>query len=117
MNALLDSAHAFLQPMATQHGVHVEQELEAGLPELEGDPKELERAFLAVIENAIEASPSGETVRLQSCVSDGEVTVVVEDAGGGIPEADAGLVFDHFFTTKERGTGLGLATARRAAES
>jgi CheY-like chemotaxis protein len=84
---------------------------------VEGSPASLREALTNLIFNAVDALPSGGTIRLRSeCMLD---TVVVEvmDSGVGIPPDIQLRVFDLFFTTKgERGTGLGLAQVRSIVE-
>lgn len=54
-------------------------------------------------------------VCLRACRDDGGLAITVEDEGPGIPPEDAERIFDALFTTKSKGTGLGLALGRRVA--
>jgi signal transduction histidine kinase len=74
------------------------------------DSGQLRRALLNLTRNAIQATPEGGTVQLRARRGDaGEVVVEVSDTGKGIPPAELDKIFTPFFTTKEKGTGLGLA--------
>lgn len=68
----------------------------------------LVRVIDNLVQNALEASPEGGTVRVRILGGRDEVRLLVEDEGPGIPKADESELFEPFFTRKERGTGLGL---------
>ena len=81
---------------------------------LETDPRKLEQALVNVIQNALEAmEPGGGTLELavRRAERDGGAVIEVTDSGPGIGEDAQGRLFDPYFTTKRKGTGLGLAFA------
>ena len=84
--------------------------LEENLPEVKGDVERLERVFLNLFVNAIQAvSEKGEVmVRTRFLPEEKIVEINVTDDGPGIPEKDRLKIFEPFFTTKPKGTGLGL---------
>jgi two-component system sensor histidine kinase HydH len=81
------------------------------------DPDLLSRALLNLILNAIEATGSGGTVEVRLDDPNTGVTIEVADDGPGIPAEAAQQVFEPFYTTKAKGTGLGLAMASRIVEA
>ncbi len=85
-------------------------------PRVNADPSEIERVVYNLLTNAVEAMPHGGelTVRVHSVA--GEARIAVEDTGAGIPDADRPQLFRPFFTTRERGVGMGLAICRRIVE-
>jgi signal transduction histidine kinase len=88
------------------------------VPPVWGDPFRLAEVFTNLIENALEASPEGGTVRVRvESQSDEHVRVLVENGGAGIPAEMRERIFHPFFTTKARGTGLGLPIARQIVEA
>lgn len=95
-------------------GVAWDDELPADLA-VRGNDVLLSRMFRVLYENAIQAGARRIATRASS--SDGAVTVVVSDDGPGVPEDVRATLFDPLVTTKERGTGLGLALARRVARA
>jgi signal transduction histidine kinase len=88
------------------------------VPPVWGDPFRLAEVFTNLIENALEASPEGGTVRVRvESRGDEYVRVLVENGGAGIPPEMRERIFHPFFTTKTRGTGLGLPIARQIVEA
>src|SRR5262252_1863929 len=88
------------------------------VPPVWGDPFRLAEVFGNLIDNALEAAPSSGLVRVRIEPPDGEhVRVIVENSGAGIPEEIRERIFHPFFTTKPRGTGLGLPIARQIVEA
>jgi signal transduction histidine kinase len=79
------------------------------------DAGALRRALLNLLRNALEASPQGGQVRLSAVRRGERVALLVQDDGPGVSEAARERLFTPFFTTKEKGLGLGLALARRIA--
>lgn len=84
---------------------------------IHADPARLSRVFRNLLENAIEASPPDERVRIELREVRWEggpaCRITIEDCGPGIPEEDRQRVFGLLFTTKQDGTGMGLAIAQR----
>ena len=81
---------------------------------LDVDPERLRQVVVNLIENGLQHGPP---VQVQLVAGSGGVTIRVQDAGPGIPADDRERVFAPFHTTRTRGTGLGLAVARRIAEA
>jgi two-component system NtrC family sensor kinase len=94
---------------AELNGVDFRIEIPADLPQVRGNPRDLQQVFLNLFLNAIQAMPNGGTLSVQGrTTGDGVVEVDIADTGVGIPEEHLGSVFDPFFTTKEVGIGTGL---------
>jgi len=80
-------------------------------------PEALNDIVSNLVVNALEAAPRGGSVSVTAVREDGNLSLLVEDAGPGIPAALREKILQPFFTTKAQGTGLGLAiVARRVAE-
>ncbi|MBI2081797.1 MAG: PAS domain-containing protein [candidate division NC10 bacterium] len=105
-----------------ESGVAVSCRHEGREIQIQGDRTALRQALGNLIRNALEAMPRGGRLVLvarrlpEGPQEDGAapVEIRVEDTGEGIATEDAGRIFTPFFTTKERGTGLGLALAQKA---
>ncbi len=95
--------------------IEVVRDYDRTLPELTVRGSELNQVWTNLLDNAIDALGERGTITITTR-HDGSCAVVeISDDGPGIPEDLAGRIFDPFFTTKDvgKGTGLGLATARR----
>ena len=87
----------------------------SGAPAAHADVNQLRRALLNLGRNAIQATPRGGKVELGAQNGDGRVRIAVRDSGGGIATEHLPNIFLPFYTTKEKGTGLGLAFVRDIA--
>ncbi len=105
---LLRDTADFVQREMDAAGVELTVDLATQLPEVAMDEPQLRQALLNLLRNAREAMPEGGTAKLEATRYEGGVRVQVHDEGAGISEEDREHVFDLFYTTKERGTGLGL---------
>jgi len=101
---------------ATAKSIRVEAQLD-GLPGVRGSRLELRQVFLNLVLNAIQAQPDGGTIRIAGRASGPRVVIEVADQGPGIPKSELGQVFEPFFTTREKGSGLGLFVVRRIVEA
>lgn len=92
------------------------------LPPVWGDPKSLERALMALVDNAIKFSPQGGDVKINLSKNDAWVLVSVEDHGIGIAKENLARIFDRFYHLERSGDhlfggiGLGLAITRQVIQ-
>jgi nitrogen fixation/metabolism regulation signal transduction histidine kinase len=91
-------------------------DLDPGLPMIEGDERSLRRMLTNLIKNAVEAQGGEGQVSIRTAAHNGEVILEVKDEGHGIPEEIKARVFDPGFSTKKRGSGVGLFLARAIVE-
>ena len=113
LNVIVDQALARSQIPAN---IRVTRKPAPDLPPLVCDAERLERAFLDVIANAVQAMPHGGRLSVRTLSAADGVTVVFSDTGEGIAPQNLAKVFDPMFTTKLRGIGLGLTVVRRTVE-
>jgi signal transduction histidine kinase len=100
----------------SQGGARLEREIEPGLPMVRVDRDQLLQVLHNLVRNGLEAVGGRGSVRV-SARRDGEgIALSVADDGPGIRGEDLPRVFEPYFTTKEAGTGLGLAVAQRIVE-
>jgi PAS domain S-box-containing protein len=104
--------------------IHIEPALAFGELPVQADEMQLQQVLMNLCLNARDAMPHGGrlSVRTEAHAGNGRghgdwVRLSVQDNGEGIPQELQGRIFDAFFTTKERGTGLGLAMVRQIVES
>lgn len=102
------------RPLAQMRGVELVFDFH-GPDTADFDPRHLEHAVVAILTNAIQASPQAAEVRVSTHVGDGLWDIDVSDAGGGVPVELREKVFRPYYTTKRDGTGIGLAIAREVA--
>ena len=107
---------------AEEMGAVVKFDEEDSLPLIHGDNKSLDRAFRAIINNAIKFSLKGGVVAIRVSAGHDLVRVQVSDEGIGIPASDLPHIFDRFWRTEEYegnlfdGIGLGLAIAKQVVK-
>jgi two-component system NtrC family sensor kinase len=89
-------------------GIRVELQLQDPLHPIRGSSDKLKQVFLNIILNAKDAMPQGGFLKISSAESDGMVRVALSDTGVGIPKENVGRIFDAFFTTKSKVSGVGL---------
>jgi signal transduction histidine kinase len=110
---LVERAVRVVSQQSATRGVAVE--IAAGEPrplEADVDGLEIEQVIINLLMNAVDAAPAGSTVCVRVDASGRQVLVQVHDDGVGIPASAREHIFDPYFTTKETGTGLGLAVSR-----
>jgi signal transduction histidine kinase len=109
-------------PKAAERDVKIRITPHPGLPPVSGDAKSLERALMALVDNAIKFSPEGGSVEIRMNVDNGRVMVAVQDQGIGIPRENQPRIFDRFYHLDRSGEelfdgiGLGLAITRQVIE-
>jgi signal transduction histidine kinase len=111
---LLEECITLAQARAGAERIEVARAFDPGCPDPEVDARELRKAFLNLIVNAVEAlEGQGQvTVSTQWLPPTNTIVVGIEDTGAGMNEETLSRIFDLFFTTKPEGTGLGMAIAR-----
>lgn len=85
---------------------------------IECEPNQLKQLFINIIKNAIEASQSGSKVTISlKPLENGKVSIIVKDSGYGISEERLQKIGEPFYSSKEKGTGLGLTVSFKIVES
>ena len=77
------------------------------------DPEEMTQVITNVIRNAIEAMPEGGTLSIETAPHQEGIEVRVKDTGSGISKENLDKIFEPLFTTKTKGTGLGMAIVKK----
>jgi signal transduction histidine kinase len=110
LNEIVNGLAEFLGPELAAAKVAVRLDLAPRLPPVRADEGQLRAALMNLLRNSREAMAGGGNVTVRTRASpEGGVEVEVRDTGGGIPAEDLSRIFDPFYSTKEKGTGLGLA--------
>jgi signal transduction histidine kinase len=121
LRPLIDEVIAIVRPEADRARVELIGEC-AGAADVNGDPTMLRQAFLNLALNACQAMPAGGTLRIQ-CESERfarsggrRVAIAFTDTGSGIQPDHLKRIFDLYFTTKEKGSGIGLSMVYRTVQ-
>jgi signal transduction histidine kinase len=117
INAAVERVLALSRKKLQHSDVEVELKLAKGLPPIKGMPDQIAQVFLNLIVNAAEAMADGGRLEIESRADSGQVQVLFADNGPGIVPEDLAHIFEPFYTTKDSGTGLGLAVSYNIIES
>jgi signal transduction histidine kinase len=109
LGALADEVVALVSGRASEAGVTLRRRGDA---HADADRRRIQDALLNLLVNALDATPPGGRVDVEIVETDGEVRVFVRDSGRGMPADVLARIGTPFFTTREEGTGLGVALAR-----
>ena len=115
--AVISDIITSVTPEADRARVTVKHDCPVDLPAINADPGMLRQALLNLALNACQAMPGGGTLRI-ACrtASRGRVEIDVEDTGVGIAPENLQKIFDLYFTTKEKGSGIGLSMVYRIVQ-
>ena len=115
--SLISDVRTTVAADAERAGITIKSECPDSLPEINADPGMLRQALLNLAINACHAMPDGGTLRLACrATSRRRVEIDVEDTGIGIAPENLGRIFDLYFTTKEKGSGIGLSMVYRIVQ-
>jgi PAS domain S-box-containing protein len=117
----IENALVLVRERALRRGLTLEQSIDPGLGELQGDERKIKQVLLNLLSNAIKFTPAGGRVAVRADRVDEHVEVVVSDTGVGIAPEHHEAVFEEFRQVgaaekRAEGTGLGLALARKFIE-
>src|SRR6476620_5874953 len=113
INIIVEEAVRFFSAEIEARDIVVETELRSDLPLLQLDRGQIKQAFYNVIKNSFEAMKRRGILRIRTDMDESHVRVSFIDTGGGMSAETLSHVFEPYYTTKERGTGLGLLIVRR----
>jgi signal transduction histidine kinase len=124
VNDVVDNIARILEAQAKEKGMSISREFSDSLPKVWIDREQMKQVFMNLILNAIQAMKEGGSITLATrAVSrngsepSGEfVQVEIRDTGMGIPEESLQHIFDPFFTSKDEGSGLGLAVSHQIVQ-
>jgi signal transduction histidine kinase len=106
-NILQEVVQSFGEELSKSH-IDVKTDFKPGLPVVPGSGDKLKQVFLNIILNARDAMREGGLLRIVTSAENGHVKVSISDTGVGIPKENLDKIFDAFFTTKSKVSGVGL---------
>ena len=113
LNDVADKTLELLRPEIENRGVAVKTKLARNLTATPADATQLQQVLVNLVKNAMQAMTTGGMLTLQTGETSDGVWVSVADTGGGIPQELINRIFEPFYTTKKKGTGLGLMIVQR----
>ncbi|HXJ55209.1 MAG TPA: ATP-binding protein [Verrucomicrobiae bacterium] len=113
LNEVVLATLEVLRPEINNRGITLKEKLARSLPAVSMDPAQIRQALVNLIKNAIQAMSKGGVLKVQTDLGVEGVVVSVADTGGGIPEEQINRIFEPFYTTKKKGSGLGLMIVQR----
>jgi signal transduction histidine kinase len=119
INELLQEILMLYEDELAQRRIRVEREFSLTMPKLMIDAQQIKQAAINILKNAMEAMENGGTLTIRTCPADekGEAAIEFGDTGPGISSKAMHNIFNPYYTTKPRGTGLGLPITNRIVKA
>ena len=111
INEIIETSVNLIQYDKKAKSITMTKHLDPNLPTVMADGNQLSQVFVNLILNAVDAMPEGGELTISTETRDHKVVISFRDTGVGIKNEDKAKIFDPFYTTKEKGTGLGLAVS------
>ncbi len=113
LNEVIHKTLSLLQPELDNRGLNVRLRLARHLPLTPIDSTQIEQVLVNLVKNAMQSMTRGGTLTLQTGEGSEDVWMTVADTGRGISPEQINRIFEPFYTTKKKGTGLGLMIVQR----
>jgi len=111
-NILLEKTAALFQAAAQAKGVQLQVQVAAACPPVLVDEQKMQQVLINIVKNSLEATSKPGLIQLAAAPAEKDrVRLVITDTGQGMAPSELAHIFDPYYTTKERGLGLGLAIA------
>lgn len=117
MQVILHDVISLLKSEASLHNIQIEFHVQSHPVMIECEPNQLKQLFINIVKNAIEASSAGDVVTISLQHHDNKVTVMVKDQGVGISKELLERIGEPFYSSKEKGTGLGMTVSFKIVQS
>jgi signal transduction histidine kinase len=116
IHPLIREVLILMKPVFTDQKIEILEDLDPQLPEFEFDPEQIKQVLLNLIKNAAEAMTDGGRLGVKTYRLEQNVMVEISDTGKGISPEHLSSLFRPYFTTKKKGTGLGLAVSYKLVQ-
>lgn len=113
LNDVVEKTLELLSPELENRGIVVKTRLAGQMTATPVDPTQIQQVLVNLVKNAMQAMSAGGTLTMATGETSDDVWVSVADTGGGIPQELINRIFEPFYTTKKKGTGLGLMIVQR----
>lgn len=116
LDELLSQVLKQQMPLLEAKGIRLNRKASAGDSAIRMDEAQMHQVLLNLLKNAVEASPQGGEIRLSLQHQEGTLVLDLENGGDPLSEETEKRAFEPFYSTKPKGTGLGLGLAKRVVE-
>ena len=113
LNEVVRETLELLRPEIDNRGITIKENLAATLPPVPIDPAQIKQVLVNLSKNAMQAMTRGGILTLCTEAREDGVCLSVSDTGGGIPQEMLNRIFEPLYTTKKKGSGLGLMIVQR----
>lgn len=113
LNGVVEETLKLLRPELENRGQEIVERPGRQLPEIPIDPVQIKQVLVNLVKNAMQAMTRGGRLTVQTGAGTEAAWVSISDTGPGIPEEKLNRIFDPYFTTKKKGSGLGLLIVQR----
>jgi len=113
LNDVVRETLELLRPEITNRGITIKENLSATIAPVPIDPAQIKQVLVNLSKNAMQAMTRGGVLTLSTEPREDGVCLIVSDTGGGIPQEMLNRIFEPFYTTKKKGSGLGLMIVQR----
>ena len=110
---IMEELIAFLTPEFRKNKIEIKENYSSYIPSVLLDRNQMRQAFLNILKNSIEAMPNGGNIYISTFLRGDRIEVGIKDEGMGISEDRLYRIFEPYFTTKDKGSGLGLMITYR----
>ncbi len=117
IETILEKNLNFLEPELTRHAITVHKSFPSKPQSVPADQDLLYRAFLNIFLNAIQSMTDGGTIEVKVKYDSRGAEIEIQDSGTGLSQEEQAKAFQPFFTTKEKGSGLGLPIVKNIIEA
>lgn len=117
IDEIINKNIAFLEPRLLETGAKIDVTYAANLPHVYADEAMLYQALLNIFMNGLQANEESAIIHVTVSSGNGSIMIFVDDNGPGVAPDVLDRIWDPFFTTKEKGTGLGLGIVKNIIEA
>ncbi|MBH0164466.1 PAS domain S-box protein [Fictibacillus sp. 7GRE50] len=108
LKEIIEFVETLLQPEAIVQNIQINTRIPDVMPHIHAEENELKQVLINLLKNAIDSMGDGGEITIQAQMMDSQIHISVKDQGCGIPKNRIEKMCEPFYTTKEKGTGLGL---------
>ncbi|KRF21559.1 PAS domain-containing sensor histidine kinase [Paenibacillus sp. Soil787] len=117
LRKILHDVISLLDTQAILSDVQIHTTFDPDIPLINCEENQLKQVVINILKNAIEAMTEGGIIEIIMKIDDNKIVIRFIDQGCGIPEERIGMLGEPFYTTKEKGTGLGLMVSQKIIEA